>query len=299
MYAYPHGRASGPAARWPTVARGALVSLVAVGFAYAFHHVGPLQSHAAEAILAAFAATLGVTMLFASAGSRPAGTSPEPVIITPAQPQLRAATTADGVAFCAALHRQTLPHGLFPSLGDRFMRAYYECFAASPYGVLIIAQVSGVDIGFVAGSLDSSQHRRWVSRRRRLRLAGLGLISLCARPVTAARFARTRARSYLRALRRTHSEQATDGGTATDGAAHLSHVATHPGARGLGAGAALVRAFEARAAESGAPYVYLTTLTGEAGAGSFYEALGWRRLETGLGFGESVFDLWVNADATP
>ena len=280
--------------RWNALARGVIVSVVAVGFAYLVHHAGPLQTHAFEVVAAAFAATVVLTMLVA--GSPPRLTSPgaEPLILTPASPRLREGSSRADLTFCATLHKQALPHGLFTSLGERFMVAYYETYAASPFGVLLVAEMSGVDVGFVAGAWDPAKHKGWLVRHRGPRLAGIGLVSLVARPLTAARFARTRASSYLRAIRRTRSGPATPSRTAADGAAHLSHVATRRGARGLGAGAALVRAFEAHAQAQDAPYTYLTTIADDAGAGTFYETLGWRREETNLGFGEEVFDLWVS-----
>jgi ribosomal protein S18 acetylase RimI-like enzyme len=292
MYAHISESQGVSGVRRALLLRGLGVSLAAVGFVYAAHHLGPLQGHAIDSVLVAIAATAVLTS-FVTRGSIGVRSEPEPLLLTATSPMVRAGRSAD-LAFCAALHAKALPHGLFASLGDRFMRAYYETYATSPYGVLLIAEASGVAIGFVAGATDPASHKRWLVRHRALRLALRGSASLCTRPVTAFRFLRTRAAAYLSAMRRGRSAPAEPGSLSPDSPAHLAHVAVLAGARGLGGGQALVHAFEAETESRGASCVHLTTLSGSAGAGEFYAKLGWQRLEAGLGFGGERFDLWAN-----
>jgi ribosomal protein S18 acetylase RimI-like enzyme len=68
-------------------------------------------------------------------------------------------------------------------------------------------------------------------------------------------------------------------GPAPDDPAVLTHLAVHRGARGQGAGTALVEAFMVEAGRAGATRALLVTLAGDAGAGSFYKRLGWEHVE--------------------
>ena len=131
----------------------------------------------------------------------------------------------------AAWQCRYVPDGLFPQMGERFVRRWHGSFLDSPYGVALVAERHGAagttdtvanvsagkgsatngttadgaaarrnaaePIGFLVGSTDQVRHVEEVVRRHRTRLASAGLVALAARPRLAAHFIRTRARAYL------------------------------------------------------------------------------------------------------
>ena len=193
---------------------------------------------------------------------------------------VRALTPADA-AFAAALHARALPHGFFARLGPRYLRAYHASFAASPFAVALVAVVGARPVGVLLGTLDNRAHYRWVVRHRLLRLAFAGVLALAVRPRLAAAFLRTRAAHYARSLTRLRRRGVpAAGGPQAPGrpVAVLTHVAVASAARGRGVGARLTEAFVGTA-HSAAGRIALVTLAGDAGAGRFYERLGWVRVD--------------------
>lgn len=182
---------------------------------------------------------------------------------------------ADDLRFSAELHCRCLPHGLFPSLGPRFMAAYIELFRDSPHAVAYVAEVDREVVGYLVGTLEPAAHARWVARRRALRLALLGVLALLTRPSVAVRFLRTRALRYVAALARHWRPRGDASGAAVRPSAVLSHVAVSPDRRGHGAGGLLVDHFMVRVAESGVGSARLVTRRDAGGAGGFYRSLGW------------------------
>lgn len=202
----------------------------------------------------------------------------------------RATIPAD-LARTATIHRAQLPHGLFPELGERFLRAYHRSYLDSPHAVARVATADDEVVGFIVGTVDEHTHRDWVLRNHGIRLALWGLLGLVTHPRTLWWFLRTRVGRYLRAVLRaargsrgastsaagddtTAVPDAGSGATPTIGV--LTHVAVDPAARGLGLGARLTREFTAAAHERGSTEVRLVTRA-DGGAGGFYEALGWQR----------------------
>lgn len=188
------------------------------------------------------------------------------------------------VAFAARLHAQALPHGFFVLLGPGFLRAYYRGFSASPHAVALVAERDSEPIGVLVGTLDSAAHHRHVVRRHGRRLAVIGAAGLALHPRAAQRFIRTRALRYVRSIARAWRPGPAGSAGAQPGTRRrgplgvLSHVAVATGARGTGAGTALVESFVAAARQAGTARVELVTGTGSEGAGSFYERLGWHRV---------------------
>lgn len=179
----------------------------------------------------------------------------------------------------AGLHRRYLPHGLFPSLGERFLQRYLNTYVDTPTAVALAFDGEEGAFGFLCGTLDRSAHREHVLRNHGVALLRSGLVALVLRPSAAFRFLRTRAARYSVALVRLarRSPPATPApGAASAGPAVLAHVVVAPSGRSGGAGGALVSAFEAAARERGLERAELLTLPGELGAGGFYERLGWR-----------------------
>jgi ribosomal protein S18 acetylase RimI-like enzyme len=184
------------------------------------------------------------------------------------------------LGFAADLHRAALPHGLFPRLGRRFLRAYYETFAASPHAVARLALVDGTPAGVLVGTTANPPHYRWVVRHRGARLLAAGLLALTVRPRVALDFLRTRSGHYLHALvrlgrRRRGGTPAADERAAAQ-VAVLTHVAVRADARGCGIGSRLVDDFVAAARAAGADEAHLVTDAQSDGNHAFYRRSGWR-----------------------
>jgi GNAT superfamily N-acetyltransferase len=265
----------GPASYLP---QGFAVALVAAVIGYALHHIPPLSGHpdagVTVALVAAAIAATGVRVL-----SRRPDTQAFPAVVVapPGEVQVDA-LGADDVDFCAALHTESLGHGFFVQLGPRFLRAYYSAFRTSPHAVAFVAKIADQPVGMLAGVLQPRSHAAWVLRHCGPALALRAAAAMLLRPTVALRFLRTRLARYATAWRR-HRQSETRAGSDLALPAVLSHVAVVPGARGSGAGTALVRAFEEQARRAGVHSVTLTTLEGVAGAGRFYARLGWELSE--------------------
>ena len=202
------------------------------------------------------------------------------------------------LSFAAELHERSLPHGLFPALGRRFLMRYLETYVRSANGVALIAEWAGAPAGFLVGVLDEPAHYREVVRRRGARLAAAGLAALASRPRVALWFWRTRAFRYVIGLRRLAKGRATEGIERRSGrpGAVLSHVAVLPELRGSGVGSELVESFSAAARAANVSGIRLTTRSGIEGAARFYLRLGWRRVDgfvdaDGLSWERLRFDL--------
>ncbi|MDE0804135.1 MAG: GNAT family N-acetyltransferase [Acidimicrobiales bacterium] len=180
--------------------------------------------------------------------------------------------TAHDAAWSASLHKRTLSVGLFPALGQRFLRRYHRSFVDSTTGVAIIACSNGRPAGFVLGVLDPEAHRLETVRRHGLGLGVVGVSAILLRPALLIRFGRTRLRSYLRVLWRQLRPRQRSGTAGLHAhAAVLSHIAVEDSARGLGIGAMLVDAVTEAARDAGTRTVQTSTVD----RASFYESLGW------------------------
>lgn len=193
--------------------------------------------------------------------------------------------------FAARLHAEALPHGFFASLGERYLRAYYLSFLSSPHSCALMADLDGVPLGFVVGLLDPEAHRSFTIRRHGARLALQGGRALALHPRLGVDFLSTRLGRYtkgiVRTLRPRFSRPSGDQHPRVTGRLGvLSHIAVVPDARGEGVGEALVAAFVQRARGAGVRRLQLLTLADGHGATSFYDRLGWRRLETLLDAGQ-------------
>lgn len=252
-----------------------LAAIGAIAVSYGLHHTRPLDGHDVVVLLL-MAATATAVALAVAALARPAKRE-LPVVITLGLDSAGIrAVGADDLDFCAALHAETLPHGFFVGLGQRFLRAYLATFVASPHAVALLLTAHDTPVGMVVGILRPRAHTRWVLRHRGTQLASLGCLALATRPRLALHFARTRIARYRRAWGRRSTSPAAE---PPEQPAVLSHVAVAPGAQGQGLGAQLVDAFVDAARAAGSPRVVLVTLAGDRGAAGFYRARGW--LESG------------------
>jgi len=182
------------------------------------------------------------------------------------------------VAYAADLHRRALPGGFFARLGPGFLREYHRTFLEGPAAVALAGIADGRPAGMLVGTLDNAAHWRWALRNHGAALAVRGAAGLAAHPVLLRDFARGRAARYARAVARRLGP--SDAGAAPDAGppervAVLTHVAVDTWARDHGLGARLVTAFVGAARAAGADTAALVTLAGPAGAGRFYERLGW------------------------
>lgn len=202
------------------------------------------------------------------------------------------------LCFAAALHEQSLRHGLFPALGRRFLVRYLGTYLRSDASVALVAELAGSPAGFLVGVLDESTHYRHVLQRHGTKLAASGLVALMTRPRVAWRFLQTRAYRYVLGIGRLArgARRGSAGATDRRATAVLSHVAVIPELRGSGVGSDLVAAFSATASGASTAAIRLTTRTGADGAGDFYIDLGWRHVDTfvdadGLSWDRLRFDL--------
>lgn len=273
-----HGRTDGAPATLPItgIKSGLAIALTAATFGYLLHHLPFFEDHAmlTSAAALAVAGVMAAAFVFLLA---PPQRQVVPIVVLDRDRVPVRRLDASDLDFCIALHRETLGHGFFVQLGNRFMLAYYRSFLQSPHAVALKAEVGAQPVGFLVGALRARAHRRWMIRHRGIVLAALGAAGLASRPATAARFARTRLSRYTAAWRRHRAGTGpAPSGPASDPAV-LTHVAIVSGARGTGAGRGLVHAMVTEGRRAGAERILLTTLAGAAGAGPFYAALGWTR----------------------
>jgi len=212
------------------------------------------------------------------AKSSPAGEVP-PTITEGPTPGLRAVVrpmTAADLRVTAVLHRELLPHGLFPLLGERFVVRWHETFIRSDAAWAAVAtrRDSSDVIGFLLGDIDHRRYLAEVLTGHRRDLLRLGLWGLLRDPRLAAHFLRTRTVSYARRLLR-RTPPAAGARPGAGPTAVLSAVAVDPAARGSGAGRALVEEFGRVADAAGCGKTMLVTRVGAEGAGDFYGRLGW------------------------
>ena len=189
------------------------------------------------------------------------------------------------LAFAGSLHVRSLPHGLFPRLGEPFLRRYYSTFVRSPWGIGLVVESEGRAVGVVVGTVDDGAHYRYVARKWWLPLAASAVASLATRPRVALWFLRTRGRRYARGFTRLVSRRRPESvsgpeSVSADGAGPLrrrgvlSHVVVDEDSRGAGAGGELVAAFVEWAGRRGTTDLRLVTHPA-TGAAEFYRRLGW------------------------
>ncbi|AUI51365.1 GNAT family N-acetyltransferase [Arthrobacter crystallopoietes] len=204
---------------------------------------------------------------------------------------VRPATPTD-LTTMAAWQCRYVPDGLFPQMGERFVRRWHASFLDSPFGIALVAErvddQGAQAVGFLVGSTDQFRHIDDVVRRHRVRLALAGLLALAQRPRLGAHFVRTRGRAYLKRIltpksRRTPTAvpAARTEATAASGGqiAVVTAIAVDSAARGTGAGQELLSRFLEDAHTAGATRAELVALLGEGSAAPFYERLNWSAVD--------------------
>lgn len=153
----------------------------------------------------------------------------------------------DDVPRIVVIHRQAFPGFFLTSLGDRFLRRFYQAMTRSPAAIcLVVERGAGVD-GFVVGPLHPAGFFRRLFLRSGFAFALDALPALIGSPREVG----------VRLLRAAHYRG--EAPVAWPDAALISSVAVTIDAVGSGAAGELIEGFCAEAAARGATHVYLTT----------------------------------------
>lgn len=173
------------------------------------------------------------------------------------------AARPDDVPRIVIIHRQAFPDFFLTSLGDRFLRRFYQAMTRAPDAIcLVVERGTGVD-GFIVGPLHPAGYFRRLFLRSGLAFAFDALPALLRRPGAVG----------ARLLRAVHYRG--EAPVAWPDAALVSSVAVASDAVGSGAAGALIEAYCAEAAARGARHVYLTTdIVDNPAANRFYRKHG-------------------------
>lgn len=172
-----------------------------------------------------------------------------------------------------------LPDGLFPHLGNHFVRRWMKTFLTERFGIALVAVSDDEQpIGFLIGSTNQVRHIADVLANQKWGLLLSGLAALSIRPRVLLHFLGTRARPYARRLLgRTASPVSSD--RVIPSPAVITSLVVLPDRRGEGIGVFLMDAFLKRATADHARLAELATAAGANGAGKFYEKHGWTCVE--------------------
>lgn len=174
---------------------------------------------------------------------------------------LRVGTVADA-QMAAALHAGQITEGFLASLGPRFLTRLYRRVSLFEGSFLLMADVSGQPVGFLAGAMDmSALYKRFVLSD-----------GVVAALVSAPRLVRAWPRA-LETLR--HGS----GDKAESGTAELLSVAVDPVSRGHGAGTLLVNGFIDEARRRGAARAQVVVGADNDPAISLYSRSGFEKAD--------------------
>jgi ribosomal protein S18 acetylase RimI-like enzyme len=175
--------------------------------------------------------------------------------------KMRNGTEADAPE-AAKLHVGQIDEGFLASLGPRFLTRLYRRVALFEGSFLLIADVSGTTIGFLAGALDlGALYKRFI-------LSDGAPAAIASAP----RLIRAWPRA-LETLHRGSSEKAPPG------TAELLSVAVDPTARGHGAGTLLVSGFIDEASRKGASAAQVVVGADNHRAVSLYSRSGFEQVD--------------------
>lgn len=175
---------------------------------------------------------------------------------------VRLGRPADAPA-AAQLHVDRITDGFLSFLGPGFLTRLYRRITRSPGSFLLVAEVGGTVVGFIAGSAD---------------VGGLYRTFLVRDGVPAALAAAARiVRGRRRVLETLHHGRG--GGAGTGRGTELLAVAVDPGWSGRGVGAAVLAAFLHQVGTSGATEAYVVVGADNAGAIGLYRRAGFGPVE--------------------
>ena len=173
---------------------------------------------------------------------------------------LRTGTSADAAA-AAALHASQIREGFLASLGPRFLGRLYRRVPHVPGSFLLVLDVKGRLVGFLAGSVDvGALYREFLIRDGAFAVFG------CAWRLV---------RSPKRAF-----ETLRHGTSEDRGEPELLAVALEPEARGLGGGRMLVEGFLKEIARRGRSTAHVVVASGNDRAVALYRRTGFAVVES-------------------
>lgn len=211
-------------------------------------------------------------------------------------------STADDLAAIADVHLLAFPHSVTTMLGRNAVRRYYDWLRDPVHdAVPLVAESEGRLLGFCIGGVFRGAMLGYL-RRNMLFLTRT--VVLHPGVALQSRF-RSRAMSGLRLIMRVgkralkqrfgalpSSQQAA----LPEPAFSILAIATDPRRRQSGVGRALMGAAEAEARRLGFRRMNLTVEASNTGAIRFYEALGWRQVETKAGW-QGEMERWLESGA--
>ncbi|MEO8094452.1 MAG: GNAT family N-acetyltransferase [Pseudolysinimonas sp.] len=173
------------------------------------------------------------------------------------------AMRVDDVEPLARLHRQAFPDFFLSTLGEPFLRQFYQGFLGDPAAVTVVLRdAEGMPCGSVVGTTEPAGFFGRLVRRRWAGFALAGARAVLSQPGATPRL--------VRALRYRGDAPHDAVG------ALLSSICLDPSLQGSGEGGRLVAAWEAAAASSGARSAFLTTDADHNEAvNRFYSRHGW------------------------
>jgi ribosomal protein S18 acetylase RimI-like enzyme len=172
---------------------------------------------------------------------------------------LRTGTAADAAA-AATLHATQIREGFLASLGPRFLRRLYRRVPYVPGSFLLVVEVEGRIVGFLAGSVDvGALYREFLIRDGAFVALGCAW-RLLRSP-----------RRVLETLRHGTSEDR--------GEPELLAIAIDLGARGLGGGRLLVEGFLTEIARRGRSTAHVVVASGNDRAVALYRRTGFEVVE--------------------
>jgi ribosomal protein S18 acetylase RimI-like enzyme len=167
---------------------------------------------------------------------------------------LRPGSASDAAA-AAKLHAGQIREGFLASLGPRFLGRLYRRLPRVPGSFLLVLEVEGRTVGFLAGSVDvGALYREFL-----IRDGAFVVIGCCWRLVRSPRH-------VFETLRHGTSEDRDE--------PELLAVAVDPAARGLGGGRVLVEGFLTEIARKGRSTAHVVVASGNNRAVALYRRTG-------------------------
>lgn len=198
---------------------------------------------------------------------------------------------SDHVKDTAALHAHQLPNGLFPALGQRFLRVWHQTFLDSDHAAgAVVVDTSAEDavVGYLLLALHPLDHVHELKTKYRRELLLEGMRGLLCHPGVGLHFVRTRALRYtVRLFARRPSRPGTSDEDPVPAVVHS--VATDPRYARQGVAARLLHWAQLRTTDAGIHQLALVTDAEKTssgnllapdesqGAAAMYDHLGWRR----------------------
>lgn len=175
---------------------------------------------------------------------------------------VRAGTPADA-GFAASLHTSQISEGFLPRLGTRFLGRLYRRISESCTSFLLIAEIDGQPIGFLAGTESTS------GLYKEFALKDGFAAALASAPRLMLALPRV-----IETLRHGTRAVATTGRVS-----ELLSVAVDPAAEGRGAGSSLITEFVTESRRRGIGRAHVVVGASNSRAVSVYERAGFAALE--------------------